>query len=98
MAVSSSASPIRLRVQDAVSTTDHDLVGEPVIVPHVDAADGNVEVAHTEGQIVEVHTLSGEDPDIITVALEEEEEANTENLVHIDLTAGDLAAAATPTA
>lgn len=65
IAVRSTATPIRYSIRKERSVPEHDLVGEEVTVPYVDNQLKSLE--QTTGTVVAVHTLSDEEPDILTV-------------------------------
>ncbi|WP_436346955.1 hypothetical protein [Natronorubrum sp. FCH18a] len=86
MTISSTSSPIRYRIQSADTLSEHDLIGEEILVPQIDASSDEASVEHTTGIITKVHTLSSDSPDILSTYIEEKDK-----VVHIDLTAGPIA-------
>ena len=76
--LSSSSAPVRYRLRNARSDKNHDLVGERVVVPFLDRSVASPTIDYREGTIDEVHLFDGDDPEIVTVELEENE------YVHVD--------------
>lgn len=75
---SSPTAPIRYRIRNARSDREHDLVGERVVVPYLDRSVAHPMIDYREGTIDEVHVLSGDEPEIVTIELDENE------YVHVD--------------
>lgn len=83
VATGSTLSPISYWIREAHSTSEHELVGTEIVVPMVERSFDSSALDYREGKIVEVHILSGDDPDILTVNTEGDELVH----VHINLTA-----------
>ncbi len=79
-----STSPINYRIREANTTFEHDFVGERLRVPNIGQGSNETPLEYIGGTVVEVHMLSGNDLDILTILTDDDQ------FIHIDLTAGPL--------
>lgn len=82
VALATTTSPLRYRIRAVQRNDDHELLGERVVVPYVDRASRSDELDYREGTISDVHVLSGNDPDLLTVKVDDDE------YIHVDLSTG----------
>lgn len=78
--ISPATLPVRYRFRNADTIPEHRLVDEEILVPNIDLSSESFSIEYTPGTVTEVYSYTGDDINIVTVNIEEEE-----RMVHIDM-------------